>query len=168
MALLVALLALPPVLLSPARPLWPSGTVLKALAGRYPQSAAVARMKTVYAAYADRADCLAPLRQWIPAQTGVIGFAGNEDDPVGSLWKPLGTHRVMDMLPSSPRPGNAPSFVVASEDGLLTRYGQTVQDWARERHAQIVGREKITIKVHRGAENWYVLRLPETGQRQSP
>jgi hypothetical protein len=74
-ALLVALLPLPALLLSPARPLLPMRAALTKLAERHPESAALARAARVYRIYDERADAFLPLKRFVPenARTCLAG-----------------------------------------------------------------------------------------------
>jgi hypothetical protein len=156
LSVLAALTALPAVILTPSRPLWPALTILGEVRRVYPNSQIVARASQVYEVYRRRPDALAPLREMLPASATNVGFISN-DYPETSLWRPFGSRRVRPLSP-------------ANQDGILTQldcvagaewvvkeqFGQSAEEWCREHGFAITGRREIMIKVSRGYDKWFV------------
>ncbi len=149
------------VILSPARPLFPveftSGLVHRCAPPWLAQ-----RFDSVYMVYAVRADAFHDFRALLPTGERVIGLLQNGDDPEVSLWRPYGSHAMMEVTPAISRDGlvsRGIRYVAVSEVELKDPYGMTISDLAQKWSARIVGQEKITLKVHNGPETWYVLDL---------
>ena len=158
LAFLAAASALPAVILSATRPLWPAETVCKSLERRFPNSSLVSRAATVYAVYGQRGDALGSLRQYIPAETKVIGFAGTEDDPETGLWRPFGSRRVLDLTKENTDEllGKEVETVVASAAGIEENYNCSLEQWLSEKHLRVLGREELVVKVAQGKQEWVV------------
>ena len=165
LTVVAALSALPVVVLTPSRPLWPALGILQKLAAKVPGNRLIERGLTVYATYRERADCLGPLRKHIPAGTEAVMFAGS-DEPEVSLWRPFGTRRVFDLTAAS-EVGlrKEPSIVIASEDGLADIYKGTVDQWVATLNGKVLGKEKLLTKVSRGIKEWYVIQTATLRER---
>jgi hypothetical protein len=157
-AFLAAVSALPAVILSATRPLWPAGTVCKILERKFPNSGLVSRAATVYSVYGRRGDALGSLRQYIPPGTKVIGFAGTEDDPETGLWRPFGSRRVLDLTRENTNQllGGNVEIVVASARGIQENYNCSLEQWLAEKHLRVLGREELVVKVAQGKQEWVV------------
>ena len=94
----IAASALPGVILTPSRPLWPARTVLRWIARQHPNSASLHRANTVFEVYSHRADCQAPVRAMLPSDCKIVGLISGEDDTELSLWLPWGSRRVVHIL----------------------------------------------------------------------
>jgi hypothetical protein len=158
--LLAALSAVPAVILTPSRPLWPANTILSHLAAQHPESRLIKRAETVYAVYAARFDGLAPLKSHLPPNTGIVGLIG-ADDPQVSLWRPFGSRRVVDITtPGQLESGrNQARVIIASTTGLYEVFDKSAAELAREHNGRILYSRKLTLKVGRGAEEWFVIGL---------
>jgi hypothetical protein len=162
-SLLTTASMLVPVVLTPSRPLWPADTTLAWLLQRSPTSAALDRMRAVYATYARRNDLLAPLRAHLPAEVQRVGFVGGEDDTEYALWGPFGKRQVEHWLSDGkPRPPEqrAASWAVVKREALETAAGSRLEDWLRAGGGEIVARETVVSKVSAGPEDWFVVRFP--------
>jgi hypothetical protein len=158
-AILASLAGLPGLVLTPARPLLPMPRIAANLAEQHPQSATAQRMATVYRIYADRADSLAPLRPFLPADAGTIGFVCSDDDSEFSLWLPLGSRKVFDLTPDDTAADLQAAdvhYVVVGAAGLAQR-GSNIDEFLARYGGKIIGKEKIIVKVLRGPEDWYVV-----------
>lgn len=82
------------LILSPPRPLWPAETVLCAFDAGHSKNPLLQRAWNVYAAYAARADGLAPVLAALPPDAGPLGYLAF-DEPEAGLWRPFGTRRIM-------------------------------------------------------------------------
>ena len=155
---LAAATALPAVILTPSRPLWPAQTVTSILLRHNPGNALVQRTATVYAAYSRRSDSLGPLRAHLPADAKVIGFVGLDDSEV-ALWRPFGSRQVQWVCQTTPA-ASLPEVVVASDQAILENFGVSLDQWLRDRGAKVLATEKFTCKVALGPQSWYVIGCP--------
>jgi hypothetical protein len=158
-AILASLAGLPGLLLTPSRPLLPLPRIAATLAEKHPDSATAQRMETVYRVYADRADSLASLRRYLPTDAGIIGFVCSDDDSEVSLWLPLGSRKVFDLMPDDTAADlqvAGVKYIVVGAAGLAQR-GSSIEEFLAHYGGKIIGQEKIIVKVLRGAEDWYVV-----------
>jgi hypothetical protein len=158
-------LVIVPLMLSPARPLWPAQTILDRIARANPDSLALQRARTIYRLYRQRPDSYSEIRKHIPPGTKVLLYAGLENDPLAALWQPFGTWRVLELtdlrrpMPFHARVRPEESVVIASNTGVRDRFGLTLEEFTRELNADIIAREQVLIKASRGPEEFVVLRL---------
>ena len=165
LVLLVIALAIPVVILTPARPLWPAQTVLARLSHQYPRHHLLARAYTVYSVYATRADPLAGVRSFLPPDLTVVGFMGRGDDPDISLWRPFGRRRVEHVLVSDSRAQirkRGIEYLVAGDISFGLN-GTSFEAWAREVGAKPLGITNITVRVSEGPQAWHIVRFPQDG-----
>lgn len=163
-AVLAGLSVLPPLVLSPARPLWPAQTVCRSLKARFPGRAFLDRAAMVYDVYRERGDSLAPLRKYIPADCWEVGFIGSGDDPETSLWRPFGKRKVMEIFPDRGGQLIAPrvSVVVVNVQALESRFGYSLPDWLTRNQLEVLGRERLLLQVQGGWRDWLVVQRPGT------
>ena len=157
----VMLLAIPVLVVTPGRPLWPAQTILSRLHAARPENRLIDRALKVYSVYDIRSDPLAPVRALLPPDVKVVGFLGTEDDPDYSLWRPFGTRRVEQILPSDSGERlrrHGIHYAVVS-GFLLNAEGITVNEWAARVGAELVATSTNTIKVSQGPQPWYVVRI---------
>ncbi len=162
MVWLVIGVALPVLVLTPGRPLWPARTILSHLQARNPGNKLISRALTVYSVYATRTDPLAGLRSLLPSQLAVVGFMARGDDTDISLWRPFGSRRVEHLLvsdsPSEIRQRGVEYAVVGDFNFALN--GSTFDAWQRATGAQVVATTNATVRVSEGPQPWYVVRFP--------
>jgi len=159
----VLLLALPVLVLTPGRPLWPAQTVLKKLLTLKPGQRVFARAMSVYSVYDVRSDPLAKVRALLPAGLTRIGFIGTGDDIDISLWRPFGTRRVehillIDSLEQIRQ--RHIQYAVVGEDVLL-EHNTTLAAWQAKTGAELVATAIATTTVSLGPRPWHVVRFPE-------
>lgn len=160
-ALAAALSALPPVVLSPSRPLWPAEHVCQWLLVKLGQKPAIQRAATVYSVYRTRADGLAPLLRDLPGDVNEIGFIGEEDDVEMSLWRPFGKRVVIDVLPQNlENSGHGRiSFVVASPQAVERFSGRSFADWLKLAHLHVIASEEWQNRASQPPTKWFLLAL---------
>jgi hypothetical protein len=160
-ALVAALSALPAVLLSPSRPLWPAERVCQWLLVKLGQKPAIQRAATVYSVYRTRADGLAPLLKYLPSTANEIGFIGEEDDVETSLWRPFGKRVVIDVFPQNlDNSGHSRiSFVVASPQAVERFSGRSFVDWLKMAHLHVIAAEEWQNKASQPPTKWFLLAL---------
>jgi hypothetical protein len=155
------LLAIPVLVVTPGRPLWPAQRVLSRLQAAHPASHAISRALDVYKVYAIRFDPLASVRELLPASVKTVGFLGTEDDIDISLWRPFGSRRVEHILLTESAEdirGRGVEYVVVG--GFeLAQNATTLDDWLERVHGRVVATTSATIKVAEGRQQWYLVRL---------
>ena len=159
----VLLLAVPVVVLTPGRPLWPAQTILGRLAAVKPGQPLIARALAVYSVYGVRSDPLAHVRALLPKGLSRVGFMGGADDIDISLWRPFGSRRVEHILPSDSLEQiqqRHVQYAVVSEAPLLDEHS-TLAAWQERTRAEVVGTVTATMTVVQGPRPWYIVRFPE-------
>jgi hypothetical protein len=155
------LLAIPVLVVTPGRPLWPAQTILSRLQAAHPASHAISRALDVYRVYAIRFDPLAGVRELLPPSVKTVGFLGSEDDIDISLWRPFGSRRVEHILLTDSAKeirGRGVEYVVVGGFQLAAN-GTTLEEWLERIHGQVLARTSATIKVAEGLQGWYLVRL---------
>jgi hypothetical protein len=82
------------LILSPARPLWPAGWLVRHYGPQLKSNRWVARAIDAYETKNQRAEVFAPVVAMLPADATMLGFSAY-DFPEASLWKPFGSRRVL-------------------------------------------------------------------------
>ena len=158
----VLLLALPVLVLTPGRPLWPAQTILKKLLALKPGQRSLTRALAVYSVYDVRSDPLANVRALLPEGLSRVGFMGTGDDIDISLWRPFGTRRVEHILLSDSREQIRQrhiQYAVVSEEILLEN-NTTLAAWQAKTGAELIATAIATTTVTLGPRSWYVVRFP--------
>jgi hypothetical protein len=156
------LTALPLVVLSPARPLFPVQVISRLLAQSHLPADMIARFHQVYSVYAARSDAFKELAEAVPPGVRVIGLLQNGDVPEVSLWRPFGSREVIDLTPQDSAQQVKASgihFIFVSRDALANRYHTTVTLLAAKWSASLVTQKSLTLSAHKGPETWYFLSL---------
>jgi hypothetical protein len=162
LAIVTMLVAIPVVILTPARPLWPARTVFALLLERKPGNALLTRGHNAYTVYSQRSDPLAELRRHLPADLRTVGFMADPDDLDISLWRPFGSRRVKHIRHRESlaeiRDRGVKYIVVGG--AALKAYGTSLEEWTSRTGALIIATNTITLKVGEGPQPWYLARLP--------
>jgi len=163
---LTAVAALPVLILSMARPLWPAQTVTARLARAHPNNQNLQRLATTYSAYAYRNDILAPFRAGLPADAREIGFIAGSNDTDYSLWRPFGNRLVKDLRPDIRRFLEKPNveWVVVKEDIWPEISPVPFEKWAQEHSAKLVLTQSIVELVSAGPQNWSLLHIEKSAR----
>jgi len=158
-ALIAAFLALPAILLSPSRPLWPAERACQWLLIKFHERPTIQRAATVYSVYRTRADGLAPLLRYVPANVKEIGYIGGDDDLETSLWRPFGRRVVVGILPQNLENDlhGRISFVVASRSAVEHTFGRSFADWLTVAHLHVIASEEWQNKASQPPETWFTL-----------
>ncbi|MCB1235074.1 MAG: hypothetical protein KDM91_08385 [Verrucomicrobiae bacterium] len=161
-AFVAACCALPAVVLSPCRPLLPMRGLLGALPDSIRDRPNVFRMRTVYDTYAARNDAMAPLRRFLPANAGRIGFIGDGRSLRVGLWRPFGSRKVETV-------GVDAGAAELSDRGIGAlvvdeRMVKDVEKWAADRRLRLSGRAEILNYAGKTPERYRVY-VPETGEK---
>jgi hypothetical protein len=157
-------MALVVLILTPARPLWPTRPVLRWLSGLLPGNVIIARAHRVYDVYGHRNDAFASLRAQIPNSVSTIGVIDDMDDMECSLWRPFGQRTVVDLGALQMNALPDLEWVVVKDD-LVTNQYQSFEQWMGKTGGTIISSQMITAKVHIGPERWSLLRFPGAARR---
>lgn len=157
----VCLIAIPVVVLTPARPLWPACTLLSRLAEAKPEQRLIARALKVYTVYRERWDPLASARALLPPGTRTVGFLADGDDMDLSLWRPFFAREVKHILLRDTAEqirtrGIEYAFVGGA---FLAAEGVSFDDWRQRAQAESIASTTCTIKVNEGPQPWYLVRF---------
>jgi hypothetical protein len=161
-----ALMAIPVLILSPARPLWPAQTILGILDHNH-KSRLIKRAADVYSVYQNRNKALALLADALPRDAYVIGFAGGGGDLQTSLWWPMGSRKIVHILPGDDLMSLKEKGVEAlcSNTRILSNdWKLTPEKFAAMYHGKITARPKATETVGWGEEEWVVVDLRNIGK----
>ena len=158
-AVIAALAALPILILTPSRPLWPALTFFKKTTALFPENPLLAHALTVYSVYRNRADSLAPLREFLSADDQVVGFVGVDDSEV-ALWRPFEGRKVIEVVPSNiAQFAHDQRLIFTREEGIQTVFHQSEGEWIKATGAEIVGKKRLLQKVSRGERDWVAVRI---------
>ncbi len=161
LAVLVALSIVPALILTPARPLWPAQTILARLTASHPDSPFLQRSRLVYEVYAQRYDYLAPLKKHLPVGARTVGFVPTGNDLEGSLWRPFGSRRVVEVLAPNRHDDAvqqlAGSAIVSSRRGLRDSFAMSAEQFASKIGGRLIAEEQLTLKASVGPEPFVVI-----------
>jgi hypothetical protein len=154
--------AIPLLILSPARPLFPVQLVGNLIAGSHLSQAFETRFNDVYAVYAARADVYKDLLASLPPDERTVGFVQIGNDSEAPLWRPFGARRIVEVSPldsADKIKAQQVRYVVLGQFALTNAYHSDLNAVMSNWSASLVTQKKITLTAHRGLEDWYVLRL---------
>jgi hypothetical protein len=160
-AVIAMLMAIPVLILSPARPLWPAQSFLEMIDHDH-GSRMFKRAVAVYSVYHNRNMALSPVVVALPHDAVKIGFAGSGGDLETSLWWPMGSRKIVHVIP-----GDDPAVlkdkgveVLCSNSRILSNdWKMTPEEFAKCFHGEIIARPKATETVVWGEEEWVVIDL---------
>jgi hypothetical protein len=166
------LTALPLIVLTPGRPLWPVKQVLATRQGPDKSSAAVpavsgsaitrgfiTRAEKVYRVYFDRPDPLANVRASMPSDVAVIGFMADGDDLDISFWRPFGKKRVEHVLLSDSADLLKHLDYVVVGGANLENNHVSLDEWLRRAGAKAIATNTATLKLNEGPQRWYTVKI---------
>jgi hypothetical protein len=158
-ALICGLAAFPVVILSPARPLWPSLTILGNIDidKSYP---ILQRALDVYSTYRQRSQALQPVKSALPVGSERVGFCSGGNDLEASLWLPYGSLRIFHVTPGdSPEriKSLALSAICVSDRTLKSKWNTTPEEFASRYNGIISSRPVVKQMVRWGCDQWYVI-----------
>lgn len=158
LALFAMASVIPVIILTPARPLIPL-----ALLERVKTTAPVGRILEKYRTWEKFRDDLKPLRESIPADVTIVGYAGAFKDTNYGLWRPFGARIIREIGLPPNRPDQqppVPAFVVGTEAGIHLRFGIPVEEWIRKEQKTIRYSFSRSITVdadsQQHSQTWYL------------
>jgi hypothetical protein len=126
---------IPVIILTPARPLIPLS-----LMENMKEVGPVAKILGKYRMWETLRDDLKPMRNHLPHDARVIGYAGAFRDTSYGLWKPFGSRVVPELgvpIKDPARHAKVPAYVVATEKGIQQRFARTLEEWLRQEKKEI-------------------------------
>ena len=160
-ACLATLMAIPVLLLSPARPLWPAVATLDLMARHWPIPV-IKRAAEVYQTYGNRNQALAPVRDALPTDAKKVGLAGEGGELETSLWWPFGSRQIIHVLPddTSKLVAEKGVQVICTNSRVLKNLWKiTPEEFAFRFKGIIIARPKATETVAWGEEEWIIVDL---------
>jgi hypothetical protein len=150
------------LVLHPPRPLWPALTLLSSFS-QPTSSHSLKRAFNVYDVYRARPTAFGPLCDILEqTRSEVVYFVSTGDEPIATLTCNTGVRKLQEILPNAaqelllPPPG---SVIVFSRLSLRHTTGKSVEEWLTDNPVEIIGSKSLKIKVQRGPEEWYVVRV---------
>ncbi|HWD94232.1 MAG TPA: hypothetical protein VG938_18015 [Verrucomicrobiae bacterium] len=160
LSILVFALAALLVIISPARPLWPAVTTLKALGADKSPRPLVKRAWMVYSVYGDRANAFQPAVAILPPDASPLGIV-TSDDPEGSLWRPFGSRSIKHVCFTDGadylRQQNI-KYVLVSSLIVTHQYQMTLDDWLKKYNAELVQTVTLSLRADRGPVQWWLVK----------
>jgi hypothetical protein len=160
-AMAVFLLAGVPLILSPARPLWPARRVLSSFGD--PANPWMARARAVYSVYGERGDAFAPVRRFLPTNASVLGLI-TFDDPETSLWIPFGARRVEQVTPADSLADlrrQDINYVLISSGGYKFLFTEPLEKWMAHHNAELMETVPLRLRVSQDPMDWFLVRINE-------
>jgi len=142
--------ALVGLILSPARPLFPVHKLLTIMG----DSHRLIRVREVYQAYRQRANCWDPILAIVPPDIKTLGFFSHGDDLEAPLWRPFGMRKIVSTDEKDITVGGLPHA-----DAWLARRSVAESLKANPQwqiHWKEIGAQSITQKASVGREEWAV------------
>jgi hypothetical protein len=161
--LFVFLLALPPVVLSPQRPLWPAATLLKSMGAEHSENRWLQRAFTVYDTYGARSAGFEPALKLLPPGVDVIGFMGT-DEPEAALWKPFGARRVKHLLAADSAAdirARSIKYALVNADFLAHNRATEFATWQQSVRAEQIAAVPLKLRAGQPPEDWRLVKFSE-------
>ena len=159
---LAILSAIPLVILSPSRPLFPVPAISNLMTIIHIPSEIIGRYNDVYGVYGGRANEFKDLVATFPPGEQTIGFLQGGNDSEVSLWRPFGARKLVEVTPNDSREkiqAQGIHYVLVSQDALVDAYHTTIASVADKWSAKIIQEKDIELMAHVGREPWYLLSL---------
>ena len=156
-----AVMVIPVIILTPARPLVPAQTL-----ARLTGSPAISKVAEQYQFWAGLRDDLAPLRGQLPPDATRLGYAaGFHDTPYG-LLQPFGSRRIVELglpLGSDRLPPVDLKYAVVTTRGIQERYQSALPIWLERAGGEIIFTypRNVMLDAHSAPkyESWYLVQL---------
>jgi hypothetical protein len=149
------------LMVSPARPLWPATTVLKAIGAENSGTRLLNRAWNVYSTYGTRASGFCSVIAELPPDADPLGFLAF-DEPETGLWRPFGYRRIVhfchDDTPETIR-ARGLQYALVSQRFLTENCRLNPDDWLKRMNAETL--QKYNLKLLAGQEPhcWLLVRF---------
>jgi len=158
------LCAFPLVILSPSRPLFPEGFVLKELQ-KHNWTVLVERFQAVFSVYPERAFVFKDIIPLLPPDERTIGFLATDNPCETSLWRPFGSRRLVYVTPNDSVDevkAEGIRVLVVSQEALEYRYHTDIKSLLTKWSARLIGQKDIALFAKPSMAAWYVLDLDKS------
>jgi hypothetical protein len=139
-----------PLILSPARPLFPVQKLLT-LIGDSPR---FARVHQVYQTYMQRGACWDPILTILPPNIKTLGFFSHGDDLEAPLWKPFGLRKIVSTGEKDITVSGLPHADAWLARRPIAEFLKSNPEW--QIHWKEIGAQSIAQKASVGLEEWAV------------
>jgi hypothetical protein len=159
-AFIVFIIAALLLIISPARPLFPVGTVLNNIKASHSDSKFWARVEEVYSVYRDRNHAFAPTLRTLPPGLKILGFI-TYDDPETSLWHPFGSRQIIHVCPGDSATylkGEGVEYILAKPSLFGTQFPE-FNNWLASVNARLAQKIQLNLRAESGASDWYLIEL---------
>lgn len=149
------------VIISPARPLFPTEWAASAMARIAPSR--VERLERVYTVYGSRYDAMKEMRLLLPDDEKIVGFIQTEDSLEAPLWRPYGSRQIVAIMPDERLDQIKAAhihLIVASNEAILYRFNTTLEQLLKKWSARVVVKKELVLKATPGPETWYLIAVP--------
>ena len=140
--------AIVPLVLSPARPLFPVQKLLTSI-GDNPR---FTRVCDVYQAYRQRSNCWDPILNILPPDIKTIGFFSHGDDLEAPLWRPFGQRKIISRGEKDITLSGPPHADAWLARRPIAEFLKSNPEW--QIHWKEIDSKLITQKASVGAEGW--------------
>jgi hypothetical protein len=137
-----------PLILSPARPLFPVQKLLTSI-GDNPR---FTRVCDVYQAYRQRSNCWDPILNILPPVIKTLGFFSHGDDLEAPLWKPYGQRKIISRGEKDITLSGLPHADAWLARRPIAEFLKSNPEW--QIHWKEIDSKLITQKASVGAEEW--------------
>jgi hypothetical protein len=142
--------ALVGLILSPARPLFPVHKLLTIMG----DSHRLIRVREVYQAYRQRANCWDPILTIVPPDIKTLGFFSHGDDLEAPLWRPFGMRKIVSSGEKDITVSGLPHADAWLARRSVAESLKANPEW--QIHWKEIGAQSITQKASVGREEWAV------------
>ena len=139
-----------PLVLSPARPLFPVQKLLT-LIGDSPR---FARVREVYQTYMQRGTCWDPILNILPPDIKTLGFFSHGDDLEAPLWRPFGLRKIVSTGEKDITVSGLPHADAWLARRPIAEFLKANPEW--QIHWKEIGAQSIAQKASVGVEEWAV------------
>jgi hypothetical protein len=163
LGLAVFFLALPVLILSPQRPLWPTATVLRAVGAEHSTNRWLQRVFTVYSVYGSRAMGFEPALRALPPSVSTLGFLG-VDEPEAALWQPFGSRRVRHLCAADSANDirtRGLKYALVNADFLAHNRHLDFTAWLQQTKAEQLAAVPLKLRAGQPPADWRVVIFPE-------
>jgi hypothetical protein len=137
-----------PLILSPARPLFPVQKLLTSI-GDTPR---FTRVCDVYQAYRQRSNCWDPILNILPPDIKILGFFSHGDDLEAPLWRPYGQRKIISRGEKDITLSGLPHADAWLARRQIAEFLKSNPEW--QIHWKEIDSKLITQKASVGAEEW--------------
>jgi len=149
------------LVISPARPLFPVGTMLAKIRPLEATHPLYERVDNVYATYRDRPTAFAGGIAELPPGLSVLGYLAY-DMPETSLWLPFGARRIVQVCPedtAAELKAKGATYILAEKEEFESRIQGPLAGWLSARNAVVAREISLRLRAGKPPLTWYLIQL---------